>query len=190
MKYKISLLEHFQKLPNLDSICNFILSNNNIQNYNYSKIFALILLEKYLQNKWHIYKKNEKINFLNFLTNLLIDNITSDKRLGNVPLTYIEKMCEEVGVLEDILSFDGGFNAVMTDSRDVSYGQKKKILLARAFLRKAQIYMFDEPTEGIDEASKGKIVELINNLARNSIVIVSTHEHLDYLNVASTFTLL
>ena len=83
MKYKISLLEHFQKLPNQDSICNFILSNNNIQNYNYSKIFALILLEKYLQNKWHIYKKNEKINFLNFLTNLLIDNIIPEVKFKN-----------------------------------------------------------------------------------------------------------
>ena len=83
MKYKISLLEYFQKLPNQDSICNFILTYNNIENYKYSKIFALILLEKSLQNKWNIYDKNDKINLLNFLTNILIDNITNEEKYNN-----------------------------------------------------------------------------------------------------------
>ena len=73
-KYLNSILEDFQKLPNQDLICNFIISNRN-QIDNYSNIYGLMLLEQFLEKKWESINEKEKINFLEFLTKILINDV-------------------------------------------------------------------------------------------------------------------
>lgn len=57
----------------------------------------------------------------------------------------------------------------------LSQGQKKRVSVARLFLREKEIYLLDEPTSNLDPKVAGEIRELILRLARDKIVLYSSH---------------
>lgn len=59
----------------------------------------------------------------------------------------------------------------------LSYGQKKKFLIAFGLATNASLLILDEPTNGLDIASKSKFRKLIaSSITEDKIVIVSTHQ--------------
>lgn len=60
----------------------------------------------------------------------------------------------------------------------LSGGQRQRVLLARAFVRDASLYIFDEPTNGVDINSKADFYDLIEEFSREKLVskIVVTHD--------------
>jgi zinc transport system ATP-binding protein len=60
---------------------------------------------------------------------------------------------------------------------ELSDGQQRRVLLARALATKADIYVLDEPTAGVDSANQVVLVSAIRSLvAKGSCVIMITHE--------------
>lgn len=59
---------------------------------------------------------------------------------------------------------------------DLSGGNQQKIVIARWLLRDAEVFLFDEPTRGIDVAAKEAIYALLDELAAagKTIVVVSS----------------
>ncbi len=65
---------------------------------------------------------------------------------------------------------------VLTKSIDVlSKGFKKRLGLAQAILHDPKLIILDEPTDGLDPNQKYDMRKIIKNLARNKIIIISTH---------------
>ena len=58
----------------------------------------------------------------------------------------------------------------------ISGGQKQRIAIARALLKEASIYLFDEPTSGIDEKLSDQIMNYIKRFLKNKITIVISHD--------------
>jgi ABC-2 type transport system ATP-binding protein len=58
---------------------------------------------------------------------------------------------------------------------ELSKGYKQRIGLAAALLHKPQILILDEPTEGLDPNQRAEIRSLIEDLARDRTIIMSTH---------------
>ena len=60
--------------------------------------------------------------------------------------------------------------------RYLSDGNKQKVVIARHLYSKCSIYLFDEPTQGVDTVGKVEIYNIISELARRGagIVIVSS----------------
>lgn len=58
----------------------------------------------------------------------------------------------------------------------LSGGEKKRIGISRAILRKADVYIFDEPTNDLDSKNAKYIIEEIKSLKENAIVIVVSHD--------------
>ncbi|MDU0354393.1 ABC transporter ATP-binding protein [Paraglaciecola aquimarina] len=58
---------------------------------------------------------------------------------------------------------------------NLSKGFKRRVGLAQALLHDPQILILDEPTDGLDPNQKHQVRELIKNLAKDKIVIISTH---------------
>src|SRR5580693_1205868 len=56
--------------------------------------------------------------------------------------------------------------------RDLSGGNQQKVVLAKWLLGKARVFLFDEPTRGIDVGAKAEIYNLMLELARNGAAIV------------------
>ncbi|KJS50566.1 sugar ABC transporter ATP-binding protein [Desulfosporosinus sp. BICA1-9] len=64
---------------------------------------------------------------------------------------------------------------------NLSGGNKQKVVLARWLLSKAKIFIFDEPTVGIDVGGKVEIYNLMNELVRNGAAVILISSELSEL---------
>jgi ribose transport system ATP-binding protein len=56
--------------------------------------------------------------------------------------------------------------------RNLSGGNQQKVVVGKWLLRNAKVVIFDEPTRGIDVASKIEIYNIINDLKKNGIGVM------------------
>jgi ribose transport system ATP-binding protein len=57
-------------------------------------------------------------------------------------------------------------------ARNLSGGNQQKVVIGKWLIRNSEIFIFDEPTRGIDVGAKGEIYKLINELAQQGKAIV------------------
>jgi ABC-2 type transport system ATP-binding protein len=57
----------------------------------------------------------------------------------------------------------------------LSQGQKKRVSVARIFLREKSVYLLDEPTSNLDPKVAREIRELVLQLAKDKVVLYSSH---------------
>jgi len=60
---------------------------------------------------------------------------------------------------------------------NLSGGEKRKVALAGALVMRPELLVMDEPFEGLDPASRDKMLELMRTLALNEVsIVMSTHD--------------
>jgi ABC-2 type transport system ATP-binding protein len=57
----------------------------------------------------------------------------------------------------------------------LSKGYKRRVGLAQALIHDPEVLILDEPTDGLDPNQKYEVRELINKMAKDKCIIVSTH---------------
>ncbi|HEV2390538.1 MAG TPA: heme ABC exporter ATP-binding protein CcmA [Nitrososphaerales archaeon] len=57
----------------------------------------------------------------------------------------------------------------------LSQGQKKRVSVARIFLREKSVYLLDEPTSNLDPKVAREIRELVLQLSKDKVVLYSSH---------------
>jgi len=73
----------------------------------------------------------------------------------------------------------------------LSYGQKKKFLLAFGISTNSKILIMDEPTNGLDIPSKTKFRKVISTkFSEDRCFIISTHQVKDLENIIDTITII
>ena len=83
------------------------------------------------------------------------------------------------GADEFIRRLDHGYDTALTEGgRTLSAGQRQKIALARAFLRRAPILLLDEPTAHLDPASARHLLSVIQTGQAGRTVVLVTHQPL------------
>ncbi len=72
--------------------------------------------------------------------------------------------------------------------RALSGGQQQRVFLARALMRDSKLLLLDEPTTGVDIATRDDVLHLLGDLNRDGVtIILTTHElnavaaHLPYV---------
>ena len=69
-----------------------------------------------------------------------------------------------------------GYDTVLTEgARTLSAGQRQKLALARAFLRRTPVLLLDEPTAHLDPASAARIIAALSDQMADRTVILVTH---------------
>ncbi|ACP56426.1 ABC transporter ATP-binding protein [Saccharolobus islandicus] len=58
---------------------------------------------------------------------------------------------------------------------DLSQGQKKRVAIAKLFLKDHEVYLFDEPTENLDPVIASEIRSMITSLSKHKTVIYTSH---------------
>ena len=83
------------------------------------------------------------------------------------------------GADEFIQRLDHGYDTVLTEGgRTLSAGQRQKLALARAFLRRAPVLLLDEPTAHLDPASARHLLSVIQTGQAGRTVVLVTHQPL------------
>jgi ABC-2 type transport system ATP-binding protein len=77
-----------------------------------------------------------------------------------------------------------------TNIRDLSYGQKKKFLIAFGLAANTLVLLMDEPTNGLDIPSKSQFRKMVAAaFDQNKLIIISTHQVRDLENLIDTVTI-
>ena len=75
--------------------------------------------------------------------------------------------------------------------QELSYGQKKKLLITFALATKCRLILLDEPTNGLDIPSKAVFRKIVaGSLDERQLVIISTHQVKDIENLIDGITIL
>ncbi len=89
----------------------------------------------------------------------------------------IEEVAKLVGIYDKIVSLPNGFDTLVGEKgTSLSGGEKQKIAIARALLKKPLLLIFDEATSNLDVFSEKQIVEVIKKIHENGMTIITiTH---------------
>lgn len=111
--------------------------------------------------------------------NVFFGTIAQNLRLAN-PTALDEELriaASQARVLEEIESLPLGFATKLGDSQMEHYPASfmQRLSLARAYLKRAPIMLFDEPVTGLDSASDKCFINMVNALRGNSTIFIVTH---------------
>ncbi|MDN5687806.1 MAG: ABC transporter ATP-binding protein/permease [Brachybacterium sp.] len=89
----------------------------------------------------------------------------------------IEEAARRAGAHAFITSLPQGYDTELGHRGDtLSGGQRQRIAIARALIRHSPVVVLDEPTTGLDPASKAQVGESLRELSRSRTTISITHD--------------
>ena len=89
-----------------------------------------------------------------------------------------------------IIKLNNGYDAIVGENGTrLSGGEKQRISIARAFLRKSKIILLDEPTSSLDSETENKIQLALNKLTENKTTIVIAHRLSTILSANKIFVI-
>jgi ATP-binding cassette, subfamily B, bacterial HlyB/CyaB len=164
--------------------------------------FCKVLSLLYAPDGGEILINGEKYSFYNpsYLRKkiLLVSNedILFNDTIGyNITFDYttnpqkILSLAKEIGLYDFIADKAEGLDFIITEQgKNLSTGQRKKILMMRALLSSAELIIFDETLSGIDKESKEQIEKYLNTRSDLSFIIIS-HEQLEHIQFTKTVTI-
>lgn len=110
---------------------------------------------------------------------LINETIMQNLTLG---LEYINQeeisgLCKIFMLDKFLLNLEDGINTIVNEhSSNLSGGEKQKISLIRALLKKPDVLILDEPTSAMDIVSLNQFKEILNNIKKDKIIIIITHD--------------
>jgi ABC-2 type transport system ATP-binding protein len=77
--------------------------------------------------------------------------------------------------LDDVISRLGLGSVLAQVIETLSKGYRRRVGLAQALLHDPRVLILDEPTDGLDPNQKHEVRTLINSMAKDKIIVISTH---------------
>ncbi len=119
------------------------------------------------------------ISYVPQTCDLFYGTLAQNLRLAN-PIASDQDLAQaamEAGLMEEILLFPDGFETRLTDQlqRQLPTGTKQKINLARAYVKKAPIFLLDEPASGLDNTADELLRKKIQQLRGKATTLMVTH---------------
>lgn len=103
----------------------------------------------------------------------IAENVTM---FGPVDAEKVKICLEKAGLSKLISGFEAGIETKLTAETKLSGGEERRLDIARALYRDANVLIFDEPTSGLDSINENLISEAIGKI-ENKIIIVVTHSN-------------
>ncbi len=112
---------------------------------------------------------------------LLLDkSVTENSVLASVPKFTKYGFIDDVSAEKEAKAVNGKLRTKTPSMsqilRNLSGGNQQKVVVARWLIKDADIFIFDEPTRGIDIGAKSEMYELMDELAKKgkSIIMISS----------------
>jgi ATP-binding cassette subfamily C protein LapB len=112
-------------------------------------------------------------------THLFHGTIAQNLRLAEPTATdeQLRQALHQAGVLDAVLALPDGLETRVGDWREVPLplAIDQRIALARAYVREAPVYLFDEPTNGLDNQGDRDFLAQLERLRGRATVFLTTH---------------
>lgn len=133
-------------------------------------------------------KMKEKILLVTNEDILFNDTIQNNIALGKeIPISDILDMAKLINFYDFIASKDDGLEYIINENgKNLSTGQRKKILLLRALFADTELIILDEVLSGMDNESRNKVEKLINE-DDSKIYIIISHEPINNINFSKIY---
>jgi ABC-2 type transport system ATP-binding protein len=96
----------------------------------------------------------------------------------------------EGGDVDEVLSLLGLEELKDKRVSDLSQGQKKRVSIAKVFLRERDLYLLDEPTSNLDPAVSKEIRDILLRLSKDKVVLYSSHNLYEARDVGTNLILI
>ena len=136
-------------------------------------------------NEATIYSLRKNISLVSQDTTLFDDTIKNNISYANLDASQkeIEEAAKYSFADEFIKNLPEGYNTVIGENGiRLSGGEKQRISIARAILKKSPIILLDEATSSLDAETESKIQKAINFLTKGRTTIVIAHRLSTILN--------
>lgn len=120
------------------------------------------------------YRKNVTMVFQDPDNQIFYSNVFDDTAFTLRNLGYDEETVKER--VDNALRSANAYELKEMPVHFLSYGQKKRVAIASAIALGAQYILMDEPTAGLDPVSIGILKKTIAGIAKNSSLLISTHD--------------
>jgi ATP-binding cassette subfamily C protein/ATP-binding cassette subfamily C protein LapB len=89
----------------------------------------------------------------------------------------IAEAARKARLLEEVIALPSGFETRLTDVLldQLSAGFKRKLNLARAYLRRAPIVLLDEPAQSLDEPGEAAFIDMLRAARGKQTILMTTH---------------
>lgn len=121
-------------------------------------------------------KLQEKIAYIPQFPQIFSQSIRENLILGNENITDEEilEIAEKCRLKDKILSTENGLDTKINSEKIIfSSGEMQRLELMRALLKKAEVYIFDEPTSNLDTLNESIILNLIRENCKGMVFLIS-----------------
>ncbi|MGM7556445.1 ABC transporter ATP-binding protein/permease [Aerococcus christensenii] len=103
--------------------------------------------------------------------------IEENLRMGNEKLSDDElwQMLEDLRLAHFFTEKEGLTTRIDAGGENLSGGQRQRLLLGRALLKKASLYLLDEVTSSVDYESEQAMMSLLKKISQKCVVVLVSH---------------
>ena len=137
-----------------------------------------LIINRYNIKDINIESLRDKIAYISQETFLFNGTIIENLSLGNPYLTYEEiiEACKKAQIHDFINSLPLRYNTLVEENgANFSGGQKQRLSIARAILRKPEILIMDEATSNLDSITERAIENTIHEFSKGMTTIIIAH---------------
>lgn len=103
----------------------------------------------------------------------LRDNLTLGQKIDD---TQLQQLLADLHLADWVRSLEHGLETIVGEKGlKLSAGQKQRVNLARGILLNRSLYLLDEPTSHLDEATEKAVVKAIEKHLHGKTIVVVTH---------------
>ncbi len=121
-------------------------------------------------------KLQEKIAYIPQFPQIFSQTIRENLVLGNEKITDEEilEIAEKCRLKDKILSTENGLDTKINSEKVIfSSGEMQRLELMRTLLKRADVYIFDEPTSNLDTLNESIILNLIKENCKGMVFLIS-----------------
>ena len=103
----------------------------------------------------------------------ILDNLMFNT--SKVSLENVKKVCQIVGVDHFIKTLPNSYDSIISDSDNISSGQKQLMTIARGMLKNSPFLILDEATSNVDTRTEELVQKAMDKLAEDKTSFIIAH---------------